>query len=120
MTGKGVTGPDTLVGEATVVGPYEFTLETVENDAGPNYQTSIATIRVSRDGGPALTSRLCLSWVLIGDGRLDEAAAQAAIEHGKANRPKKAFCAASPLGVEMPMTQHSSFGRSSSGSRWFT
>ena len=40
------------LGEATLVGPYEFTLLDVENTAGPNYQTSVAAVRVTRDGKP--------------------------------------------------------------------
>ena len=43
------------LGDATTVGPYAFTLERVENDAGPNYQTSIATVTVSRNGAPTRT-----------------------------------------------------------------
>ncbi len=39
-----------LPGEATQVGPYEFTLIDIENTTGPNYQTSIAAIRVTRGG----------------------------------------------------------------------
>ncbi|MDJ0630781.1 MAG: heme lyase CcmF/NrfE family subunit [Rhodobacter sp.] len=37
-------------GEATQVGPYEFTLMDIENTSGPNYQTSIAAVRVTRNG----------------------------------------------------------------------
>lgn len=39
-----------LPGEEITVGPYEFALLDIENTTGPNYQTSIAAIRVSRDG----------------------------------------------------------------------
>ncbi len=37
-------------GEATEVGPYAFTLLDVENTRGPNYQTSVAAVRVTRAG----------------------------------------------------------------------
>ncbi|MDJ0824659.1 MAG: heme lyase CcmF/NrfE family subunit [Rhodobacter sp.] len=37
-------------GQATQVGPYEFTLIDIDNTTGPNYQTSIAAVRVTRDG----------------------------------------------------------------------
>ncbi|MBR9842273.1 MAG: heme lyase CcmF/NrfE family subunit [Rhodobacteraceae bacterium] len=38
------------LGEGLVVGPYAFTLETIDNGTGPNYQTSVATVIVTRDG----------------------------------------------------------------------
>ncbi|MCY4303140.1 MAG: heme lyase CcmF/NrfE family subunit [Aestuariivita sp.] len=37
-------------GDALAVGPYAFTLIDVQNTTGPNYQTSIASVRVDRDG----------------------------------------------------------------------
>ncbi|PRY23233.1 cytochrome c-type biogenesis protein CcmF [Aliiruegeria haliotis] len=37
-------------GSATRVGPYEFTLEGIRNTTGPNYQTSIARVTVTRQG----------------------------------------------------------------------
>ncbi len=43
------------LGDTTRVGPYAFTLESVVNDAGPNYQTTIATVTVRRDGAPGHT-----------------------------------------------------------------
>ncbi|PIE08675.1 MAG: heme lyase NrfEFG subunit NrfE [Rhodobacterales bacterium] len=42
-------------GDAVQVGPYAFTLGEVVADAGPNYQTSIATVTVSRDDQPVAT-----------------------------------------------------------------
>ena len=38
------------VGEETAVGPYSFALLDIENTSGPNYQTSIAAVRVTKDG----------------------------------------------------------------------
>ena len=37
-------------GDSLEVGPYEFALIEIENTRGPNYQTSIATVRVMKDG----------------------------------------------------------------------
>ena len=37
-------------GDPTQVGPYEFTLLDIENTTGPNYQTSIAAVKVTREG----------------------------------------------------------------------
>ncbi|MDP5220112.1 heme lyase CcmF/NrfE family subunit [Ruegeria sp. 2205SS24-7] len=37
-------------GERIAVGPYAFVLDGIENTTGPNYQTSIATVEVFRDG----------------------------------------------------------------------
>ncbi|MCV6596053.1 MAG: heme lyase CcmF/NrfE family subunit [Mangrovicoccus sp.] len=37
-------------GEETAVGPYSFALIDIENTQGPNYQTSIAALRVTRNG----------------------------------------------------------------------
>ena len=37
-------------GEEITVGPFEFALLDIENSTGANYQTSIAAVRVSRDG----------------------------------------------------------------------
>ena len=37
-------------GELTQVGPYAFALQDIRNTTGPNYQTSLATIEVTRDG----------------------------------------------------------------------
>ncbi|MCI2399646.1 heme lyase CcmF/NrfE family subunit [Aliiroseovarius subalbicans] len=38
------------LGTPIEVGPYAFSLNEVVNDTGPNYQTSIATVTVTRDG----------------------------------------------------------------------
>lgn len=37
-------------GNAVEVGPYAFTLIDIKNTTGPNYQTSIAAVRITRDG----------------------------------------------------------------------
>ncbi len=37
-------------GTATKVGPYEFSLHEIRNTAGPNFQTSIARMEVTRNG----------------------------------------------------------------------
>ncbi len=42
-------------GTPVEVGPYAFTLDKVENSTGPNYQTSIATVTVSRGGTTLVT-----------------------------------------------------------------
>ena len=39
-------------GEPVTVGPYDYTLMDITNTVGPNYQTSIAAVRVTRDGAP--------------------------------------------------------------------
>ncbi|HHL22789.1 MAG TPA: heme lyase NrfEFG subunit NrfE, partial [Aliiroseovarius sp.] len=38
------------VGETFSVGGYEVTLEDVSRAQGPNYETTVATIRIARDG----------------------------------------------------------------------
>ncbi|WP_422378380.1 heme lyase CcmF/NrfE family subunit [Roseibium sp.] len=42
-------------GEPVAVGPYEYTLVSVKNGVGPNYQTSVATVNVSRNGAAITT-----------------------------------------------------------------
>ncbi len=40
------------IGEAVRAGPYEFTVERVRKDAGPNYQTTVGDVSVTRNGAP--------------------------------------------------------------------
>ncbi len=38
------------MGQAVKVGPYEYVLKNVENGNGPNYQTSVATVVITKNG----------------------------------------------------------------------
>jgi cytochrome c-type biogenesis protein CcmF len=43
------------IGEPTQVGAYEYTLQGVLNARGPNYQTSVAEVEVTRNGAHVIT-----------------------------------------------------------------
>jgi cytochrome c-type biogenesis protein CcmF len=43
------------LGKPTQVGQYEFTLTRIQDGKGPNFETSIAVVEVTRDGAPVAT-----------------------------------------------------------------
>ncbi|SFB86294.1 heme lyase CcmF/NrfE family subunit [Tropicimonas isoalkanivorans] len=68
-------------GTALDVGPYAFTLTETRNETGPNYQTTIATIEVSRDGTPIATLHPERRWYPV-EGRPTTEAGIRSLWHG--------------------------------------
>jgi cytochrome c-type biogenesis protein CcmF len=50
------------LGKPTQVGQYEFTLTRIQDGKGPNFETSIAVVEVTRDGAPVATLRPERRW----------------------------------------------------------